>query len=40
MLMYMQREYRNNVLPQRNQGLSGRFTYDYDRKYLVEVNFG
>ena len=27
MLMYMQREYRNDVLPNRNQGLSGRLTY-------------
>lgn len=40
MLMYMMREYRNAVLPQRNQGFSGRATYDYDRRYLVEVNFG
>lgn len=29
MLMYMQREYRSSVLPERNQGFSGRFTYDY-----------
>lgn len=27
-------------LPQRNQGLSGRFTYAYDDRYLVELNFG
>ncbi len=40
MLMYMMREYRSDVLPNRNQGLSGRFTYDYDHKYLAEVNFG
>jgi len=40
MLMYMQREYRLGVLPNRNQGLSGRFTYDYSGKYLAEVNFG
>ena len=40
MLMYMMRDYRNNVLPQRNQGLSGRATYDYANKYLVEFNFG
>lgn len=40
MLMYMQREYRNDVLPQRNQGFSGRFTYDYGQRYLVELNFG
>ena len=40
MLMYMMREYRTDVLPNRNQGLSGRFTYDYDHKYLFEFNFG
>ena len=40
MLMYMQREYRNGTLPNRNQGFSGRFTYDYKHKYLVEANFG
>lgn len=38
--MYMQREYRNGTIPNRNQGFSGRFTYDYKHKYLVEVNFG
>lgn len=27
-------------LPYRNQGLSGRFTYGYDSRYLVELNFG
>lgn len=40
MLMYMMREFRSDVLPNRNQSLSGRFTYDYDHKYLAEVNFG
>lgn len=40
MLMYMMREFRSSVLPQRNQGFSGRFTYDYDNRYLAEVNFG
>lgn len=40
MLMYMMREYRNAILPNRNQGYSGRFTYDYDNRYLVEFNFG
>lgn len=45
MLMYMMREFRYgdfpvNVLPKRNQGLSGRFTYDYKNKYLAEFNFG
>nr|WP_121270258.1 TonB-dependent receptor [Pedobacter schmidteae] len=27
-------------LPFRNQGLSGRFTYGYDNRYLLEANFG
>lgn len=27
-------------LPARNQGLSGRATYGYDNKYLLELNFG
>jgi TonB-linked SusC/RagA family outer membrane protein len=27
-------------LPARNLGLSGRFTYDYDDRYLTEFNFG
>ena len=40
MLMYMQREYRSSVLPERNQGFSGRFTYDYGQRYLVELDFG
>lgn len=40
MLMYMMREYRSDVLPNRNQGYSGRMTYDYADKYLVEFNFG
>ncbi len=29
-----------NSLPKRNVGLSGRFTYGYDDRYLTEVNFG
>lgn len=40
MLMYMQRDYKSSVLPSRNQGFSGRFTYDYDQRYLAEFNFG
>lgn len=28
------------ALPARNQGVSGRFTYGYDRRYLFEANFG
>lgn len=40
MLMYMQRENRSGVRPNRLQGFSGRFTYDYKHKYLAEFNFG
>lgn len=40
MLLYLQREYRYDALPTRNQGLSGRFTYAYDQRYLFEANFG
>ena len=40
MLMYMMRQYRSGVLPNRNQGFSGRFTYDWYNRYLLEVNFG
>ena len=40
MLMYMMREYRSDVLPNRNQGYSGRLTYDYANRYLFEFNFG
>ena len=40
LLMYMMREYRNGVLPNRNQGFSGRLTYDYLNKYLAEFNCG
>ncbi|MDR3187904.1 MAG: TonB-dependent receptor [Prevotellaceae bacterium] len=40
MLMYLMREYRNGILPNRNQGYSGRATYDYDNRYLLEFNFG
>jgi TonB-linked SusC/RagA family outer membrane protein len=27
-------------LPSRNEGVSGRFTYGYDNRYLLEANFG
>lgn len=40
MLMYMQRDYKTNILPNRNLGFSGRFTYDYSQRYLAELNFG
>ncbi len=38
--LYRMREYRNDVLPNRNQGFSGRVTYDYGHRYLLEFNFG
>ncbi|WP_090884692.1 SusC/RagA family TonB-linked outer membrane protein [Pedobacter rhizosphaerae] len=47
LLVYQRRQqlFANNgtlqkSLPYRNQGLSGRFTYGYDSRYLAEVNFG
>ena len=40
MAMYMMRQFISSVLPQRNQGFSGRATYDYDNRYLAEFNFG
>lgn len=40
MALYRQREYRNVVLPNRNQGISARLTYDYDTRYLLEFNAG
>lgn len=41
MLLYRMREYRANaLLPNRNQGLSGRVTYDFAHRYLAEFNFG
>ena len=41
LLMYMMRDYcPNQSLSQRNQGFSGRATYDFDQRYFVEFNFG
>lgn len=41
LLMYMMRDYRpQKSLSQRNQGLSGRVTYDFDQRYFAEFNFG
>ena len=40
MALYTQREYKSDVLPHRNQGYSGRLTYNYASKYLLEGNFG
>lgn len=38
--LYSNKETLQLSLPYRNQGLSGRFTYAYDSRYLVEMNFG
>ena len=42
MVLYRMREHRENgvALPNRNQGVSGRVTYDYAHRYLLEFNFG
>lgn len=47
LLIGIQRNYINgnagdlqSSLPFRNQGVSGRFTYAYDNRYLFETNFG
>ncbi|MBR1575429.1 MAG: TonB-dependent receptor [Bacteroidales bacterium] len=47
LLVYTIREEKDNAqtslllsLPHRNMGLAGRFTYDYDKRYFVEANFG
>lgn len=41
MLLYNQKDYdRGDRLPYRNQGIAGRFSYTYDRRYVGEFNFG
>jgi TonB-linked SusC/RagA family outer membrane protein len=41
MLLYNQKEYNDgSALPYRNQGLAGRLSYSYMRKYIGEFNFG
>lgn len=47
MVIYMMRNYLNatatdiqSSLPRRNQGVSGRFGYGYDKRYLFEFDFG
>jgi TonB-linked SusC/RagA family outer membrane protein len=30
----------NDILPYREQGIAGRFTYAFDHRYLLEANFG
>jgi TonB-linked SusC/RagA family outer membrane protein len=38
--LYSNKETLQLSLPYRNQGVSGRFTYGYDSRYLIELNFG
>ena len=41
MLLYNQKSYdRGDPLPYRNQGMAGRLSYTYDRRYVGEFNFG
>lgn len=41
MFLYNQRNYDNgDLLPYRNQGLAGRFSYNYSNRYIAEFNFG
>ena len=41
MFLYNQKDYNNGeMLPYRNQGIAGRFSYTYDSRYIAEVNFG
>lgn len=47
MLLYNRRDFKDLTagtslynLPYRQQGIAGRFTYDYSHKYLAEFNFG
>lgn len=41
LLLYNQRSYDDGgKLPYRNQGIAGRLSYSYDRRYITEFNFG
>lgn len=41
MFLYNQRHYDDgSTLPYRNQGIAGRLSYSYDRRYVSEINFG
>ncbi|KKX49400.1 hypothetical protein [Sphingobacterium sp. IITKGP-BTPF85] len=41
MVLYNQRNYDNgDLLPYRNQGIAGRFSYNYANRYIGEFNFG
>jgi TonB-linked SusC/RagA family outer membrane protein len=41
LFLYNQRNYDNgDRLPFRNQGIAGRFSYSFERRYIAEFNFG
>lgn len=41
LLLYNQRSYDwGDIQPKRTQGIAGRLSYTYDRRYVAEVNFG
>lgn len=41
MFMYNQKDFdKGEMLPYRNQGIAGRFSYTYDSRYIAEFNFG
>src|SRR5690606_30860762 len=41
MLLFNQRNFDNgDLVPFRNQGIAGRFSYNYDNRYIAEFNFG
>lgn len=41
MFLYNMRNYDNgSILPFRNQGIAGRFSYNYNNRYIAEFNFG
>ncbi|MRJ08611.1 TonB-dependent receptor [Ornithobacterium rhinotracheale] len=40
MVLYNQREFRNSILPRRNQSYSARLNYSYNEKYLAELSAG
>lgn len=41
MFLYNQRHYDDgSALPFRNQGIAGRLSYSFDKRYIAEVNFG
>jgi len=41
MLLYNQRHFDNgDLVPFRNQGIAGRFSYNYGNRYIAEFNFG